>query len=296
MIKWKKNIINFSEWRNNNLITGEIMILSTLKEALLNAWSMLIEFPLPFLKHDEEEDIVTTENSVLLTQAFFPVIGLICALLALLLGELLGRFLYPIPAAAVFAGIATYFCVYKDDGRGLAGLMFLTSSKQEGTPFQESLSDLPESISDVNTPTATLTMIMVVLFKLFAFFLMAFYGYIYWLVAICVLEFTIEADLATLPSLQGQPLLKVKKSKQRYVWFIAGFLLLFVLLKAYIAIILLFAAALGLNYAVKTYCEGRLNGIDSKIIGLTAYVFELFALLLGIIILTKGQIIPIVSL
>jgi len=267
------------------------MIITTLKKAFLSAWAMLIEFPLPFLRHDEE-DTVKTENTVLLTQMCFPLVGVACALLALLIGVILGKFLYPIPAAAVFAGVLTYFCVYKDDGRGLAGLMYLAPFRKKEISLEESLSDLPDSIADVNTPPATLTMILVILFKLFAFSLMAFYGYIYWLVAIFVLEFAIEGDLATLPSLQqGTPLLAVKKDKQRYVWFIAGFLVLFILFKAPVASLLLFGAAFGLCYGVKAYCNDRLNGIDGSIIGLTAYVFELIALLMGVMLLTKGQVI-----
>lgn len=268
------------------------MIISSFKKALSNAWEMLIEFPLPFMRHDAEEDTEKIESAMLLTQYFFPLIGVICALLALLLGAILARILYPIPAAAIFAGALTYFCVYKDDGRGLVGIMSLVSFKQKGHSLEQTLTDLPDSFADVNVPTATLSMILIILFKLFAFFLMAFYGYIYWLAAIFILEFCIEGDLATLPSLeQGQPLLAVKKSKQRYIWCIAGFFFLFVLFKAPVTSLILFGAAFGLSYGVKTYCRDRLNGIDGRIIGLTAYVFELFALLLGLLFLTKGQVI-----
>ena len=270
--------------------TGGNMIFYTFKKALLNAWDMLIEFPLPF-KYDEN-DITETESTIILTQAFFPIVGLICALLALLLGAVLNKFLYPIPTAAIFAAVLTFFCIFKDNGRGLAGLMSLASLKQDDIPLEERLYDLPDSITDVETPTATLTMILVVLFKLFAFFLMAYYGYIYWLTAIFILEFTIEGDLATLPASQGKALLKVKKSKQRYIWFTAGFLVLFVLFKAPVSSLILFGAAFALSYGLKIYCKERLDGIDSKLIGLTAYVFELFALFLGVVLLTKGQVIP----
>ncbi len=268
------------------------MLINTLKKALLNAWNMLIEFPLPFLRHNEEDAAGDTEEAVLLTQTFFPLVGIICALSALLLGAVLGRLLHPVPAAAVFAGLLTYFCVYKDDGRGLAGLMSLAAFKRKGISPDQALSDLPDSIGDTNAPAATLTMVLVILFQLFAFSLMAFYAYIYWLAAVFILEFAIEGDLATMASLeQKQPLLAVKKSKQRYIWFVAGFLVLFVLFKAPVASLLLFGAAFALSYAVKAYCKAKLGGIDSRIIGLTAYVFELFALLLGLILLTKGRVI-----
>ena len=267
------------------------MMSNMFKKALSNAWDMLIEFPLPWLHDDDAEE---TESTVILTQAFFPVIGLICALMALLLGLILNKILYPIPAAAIFACIVTYICVYKDGGRGLAGIMSLVSSKQEAIPLDESLTGLPDSIVDANTPIATLTMVLVVLFKLFAFSMMAYYGYIYWLVAVCVLEFAIEGDLATLPSIQqGKPLLKIKKSKQKYIWFIAGFFVLFVLFEAPVASLLLFGAAFGMTYGIKIYCSDKFNGIDGKIIGLSAYFFELFALLLGLIFLTKTQVIPL---
>ena len=269
------------------------MSLNIFKKALLDAWNMLIDFALPFLKNDEEEDMVKTESTLILTQAFFPIVGAICALLALLIGAILSKVLHPIPAAGIFAAVLTYFSVYKDGGRGLAGIMSLTSLKHKDISLEQGLSDLPDGIADINSPTATLTMVLVVLFKLFAFSLMAFYGYIYWLAAIFILEFAIEGDLATLPSSQnGQPLLAIKKSKQRYIWFIAGFLVLFVLFKAPVASLLLFAAAFGFSYGIKVYCSARLNGIDGKIIGLAAYIFELFALLLGVILLTQGQVIP----
>lgn len=267
------------------------MIFDTFKKALLDAWNMLIEFPLPF--KSVENDIPETESTVILTQAFFPVIGVICALLALLLGAILNKFLYPVPAAALFAAILTFFCIFKDSGRGLAGLMSLASLKQNDISVEERLYDLPDSITDVESPIGTLTMVLVVLFKLFAFSLMAFYGYAYWLAAIFVLEFAIEGDLATLPSLnQKYPLLRIKKSKQRYIWFTAGFLVLFVLFKAPVSSLILFGAAFAMSYGIKIYCKDRLNGIDSKIIGLAAYVFELFALFLGVVLLTKGPVIP----
>ncbi|MBU8901572.1 MAG: hypothetical protein KOO69_02420 [Victivallales bacterium] len=268
------------------------MSLNVFKKALLDAWNMLIDFSLPFLKNDEE-DMVKTESTVILTQGFFPIVGVICALVALLIWAILSAILHPIPAAGIFAAVLTYFSIYKDSGRGLAGIMSLTSLKHKDTSLEQGLSDLPDGIADINNPTATLTMVLVVLFKLFAFSLMAFYGYIYWLAAIFILEFAIEGDLAALPSIQnGQPLLAIKKSKQRYIWFTAGFLVLFVLFKAWVASLLLFAAAFGFSYAIKVYCNDRLKGVDGKIIGLVAYIFELFALLLGVILLTKGQVIP----
>ena len=268
------------------------MIVDTCKKSLLDAWNMLIEFSLPFLRYNTEEDTIKTENAVLLTQCFFPLIGVVCALLALLLAGILGTFLHPIPTAAIFAGTLTYFCVYKDDGRGLAGLMTLASFKKENFSLKQAFTDLPDSIACVSTPTATLTMVLIILFKLFVFFVMAFYGYIYWLVAIFTLEFCIEGYLATLPSFeQGEPLLAINKTKQHYIWFITGFIVLFVLFKAPVTSLILFGVAFGLSHGVKAYCNESLNGINGKIIGLTAYVFELFALLLGLIFLTKGQVI-----
>jgi hypothetical protein len=253
---------------------------------------MLIEFPLPFLRHTDEKNYVETESAVILTQLLFPVVGVICAVLALVLGKVFNIFLHSIPASAVFAGILTCFCVYKDNGRGLAGLMSLASFRQKNVSFENALLSLPESIGEVNAPAANLTIILVVLFKLLAFFLMALYGYTYWLVGVFVLEFAIEGDLATLNSLeQGRPWLAVKKAKQRYIWFLAAFLVLFVLLNAPSANLILFAAAFALSYSLKTYCRNRLNGIDSRMISLAAYVFELFALLLGLLFLTKGQVI-----
>jgi hypothetical protein len=267
------------------------MILSILKGAFLNAWDMLIDFPLPYLGKKQEREPLEFPDSEFFTQLCFPLVGLVCGLLALLVWSVLNKFFFPIPASAVFAGLLTYFCIYKDEGRGLAGIMALVVSRKKKIPVEELLFNLPDNISDVNAPAATLTMILVVLFKLFTFYLMAYYGYVYWLLAVLILEFAIEGDLASIPSISvNKPLLHVKKSKQRFIWFAAGFLVLFVLFEAPVATLILFGAAFGLNYAFKLYCFERLAGIDSRMIGFAAYVFELLALLLGLVLLTKGHV------
>ncbi|MDD5697800.1 MAG: hypothetical protein PHH77_04210 [Victivallaceae bacterium] len=268
------------------------MMVKTWIEALADAWEMLIEFPLPFLRPGKAAAAGGTEKAALLTQCLFPVIGAICALLAALLGALLNKFLYPLPAAAVFAILLTVFCIGKDRGRGLAGIMFLAAGNSRKISAEHALLNLPDTPGEVNTPLATLTLVLAVLFKLLVFFLMAFSGYIYWLTAVFVLEFALAGDLAALPALeQPQPLLKIKKSKRRHVWFVAGFLVLFVLFKSPVTVLLAAAAAFGFAYLVKTFCESRLGGIDGKIIRLAGYVFELFALLLGLIFLTQGRVI-----
>ncbi|MDD5598275.1 MAG: hypothetical protein PHV82_10050 [Victivallaceae bacterium] len=268
------------------------MILNTFSRAFSEAWNMLIEFPLPFLGRADDKKYVETESTVILTQLLFPVVGIVCAVLAWLLGKILGTFFYPVPAAAVFAGVLTCFCVYKDNGRGLAGLMALACYKRKDISFENTLLNLPDGIGDISMPAATLTMILVIMFKLLAFSLMVLYGYTFWLISVLVLEFTIEGDLATLSSLeQGRPQLAVKKTKQRYIWFFAAFLILFVLLKAPAANLVLFGVAFAFDHALKTYCQNRFDGIDSRIISLAAYVFELFALLLGLLFLTKGAVV-----
>jgi cobalamin synthase len=267
------------------------MILNIFKEAFFNAWDMLIDFPLLYWGKKQEREPLKFSESEFVTQLCFPVVGLVCALLALLAGVILNKFLSPIPAAAVFAGLLTYFCIYKDEGRGLAGLMALVVSRKRKIPIEEVLFNLPDNIGDVNAPAATLTMVLVVLFKLFVFYFMAYYGYVYWLVAVCVLEFAIEGDLASIPTISvNSPLLHVKKSKQRFIWFVAGFLVLFILFEAPVATLILFGAAFGLTYAFKLYCKEKLGGIDSRMIGFAAYVFELLALLLGFVLLTKGHV------
>ena len=264
------------------------MVLETMKRSLAEAWNMLIEFPLPFIRRDEVSENVHDEISSLSIQCMFPVVGVICAVVAALVGAFLETFISPVPASAVFAAILTYFCIYKDDARGLAGIMSLAELKQKNVPFDKSLTILPNSISEMNSPISTLVLVLTILFKLFAFYLMAYYGYIYWLTAIFVLEFAIEGDLAAEPSIeQKSPILNILKSKRIYIWYISGFVVLFVLFQAPAATLLLFGLAFGFAYAVKAYCDHKFGGLDAKMIGLSAYIFELAALLLGLIFLAK---------
>ena len=271
---------------------GGNMISKMLKTAWSTAWTMLIDFPLPFASAaaGEEEYGVKDKNIEVLSQLLFPIIGLACGLAGILLARILGYFLYPVPAAAVFAGLLTYFCVFKDNGRGLAGLMAVLSSKQRGVTMEQSLDYLPDTISDVNTPAANVIMILVVLFKIFAFYLMAFYNFVYFLAAIFMIEFAIEGELAAMLSTEtGKPLLNVDKKYKSYIWILTGFMVLFVLFKAPVATLLLFGAGFGLSHAVRIYSRDRGGVIDSKLIGLTAYVFEIFALILGVIFLARGS-------
>lgn len=268
------------------------MISNTLKTAWSTAWTMLIDFPLPFASaaSGEEEYGIKDKNMEIFSQLFFPIVGLACAITAILLARILGYFLFPVPAAALFAGFLTYFCVFKDNGRGLAGLMAVLSSKQRGITMDQSLDYLPDAISDVNTPAANVIMILVVLFKIFAFYLMIFHNFVYFLAAIFIIEFAIEGDLATLPSAEtGKPLLNVDKKYKSYIWILSGFMVLFILFKAPVATLLLFGAGFALSHAVRIYCRDRGGVIDSKLIGLTAYVFEIFALILGVIFLARGN-------
>jgi hypothetical protein len=271
---------------------GGNMISKTLKTAWSTAWTMLIDFPLPFASKaaGEDEYGIKDKKIELLSQLFFPITGLVCGLAGILLARILGYFLYPVPAAAVFAGLLTYFCVFKDNGRGLAGLMAVLSSKQRDVTMEQSLDYLPDTISDVNTPAANVVMILVVLFKIFAFYLMVFHNFVYFLAAIFILEFAIEGDLAVMPSTEtGKKLLAVDKKHQSYIWILTGFMVLFVLFKAPVATLLLFGAGFGLSHAVKVYSRDRGGVLDSKLIGLAAYVFEIFGLVLGVIFLARGS-------
>lgn len=268
------------------------MILKTLKTAWLTAWTMLIDFPLPFASTaaaGEEAYSTKDKNIELLGQLFFPIVGLACAVAAIILARILWYFLYSTPAAAVFAGLMTYFCVFKDNGRGLAGLMAILSSKQRGVTMEQSLDYLPDTISDVNTPAANVIMILVVLFKIFVFYLMMVHNFVYFIAAIFMIEFAIEGELAAVPSVDtGKPLLTIDKKYKSYIWILTGFMVLFVLFKAPVATLLLFGAGFGLSHAVRIYSRDRGGVLDSKLIGLAAYVFEIFALILGVIFLARG--------
>ncbi|MDD5729412.1 MAG: hypothetical protein PHV59_12700 [Victivallales bacterium] len=265
------------------------MVSEMLKTAWATAWNMLIDFPSPFTPGDKTG--LKDKTATLLCQLFFPVVGLVCALLALLVSRILAFFLYPVPAAAVFAALLTYFCIFKDNGRGLAGLLALLSSRQRGVSMRQSLDSLPDTIGEVDTPAANVIMVLAVLFNIFAFYLMLFYNYVYFLAAILMLEFALEGDLAAIPSADGnQPLLAVGRKQRFYIWILTGFMVLFVLFKAPAASLLLFGAGFGLSLAVRAYCRLKGGVIDGKLIGLAACVFEIFALILGVIFLARGHI------
>jgi len=94
--------------------------------------------------------------------------------------------------------------------------------------------------------------------------------------------------LAAAPVLNtGLPVIEISHDTRLHIWAVAGFFILFILFKSPYVSLIAFAVAFVFANVVRRFCEIKLNGVTIDIISLSGYLFELFALLLGVLFLSR---------
>lgn len=259
------------------------MVVKVFAASLVTAWEMLLDFPLPrSLKMKAGEIHYDDELFAPLTQLFFPVAGLICGFMVLIAGGILSMLLPKVAGALIFSILLLILTEAKDSGRSLGAFVSFFSRKAEKEANARALLTLDTDIKSAYGPIGNLILILTVLFKIFCFYVMFYYGYYYWMTAVFILEFTVQGHMAAAPSLiSGEPLLDVKNDSRFYIWAIAGFFTLFIAFEAATLCLVAFGVAFVFAHVFRQYCEKRLSGVDVNIISLAGYWSELFALLLG---------------
>ncbi|MDD2404505.1 MAG: hypothetical protein PHV75_09200 [Victivallaceae bacterium] len=243
------------------------------------AWELLIDLPLPkILKKSGTDDDYGIE-----VQYSFPLVGLLLGIMVLIVGFLLS-FLNSFAAALIFAVPMAILVIAKDSGRSIGSLISFIELKAENVSTITALYNMKSDIRNIQSLSAVISIVTTMLFYLLVFFLMSLNHFYYWMIPVMVLSFTLQGTLATLPLLHNEkPLITVPRLAQNQIWLIAGFIVLFVLIKTPYATLITAALAFLAARLLRRYLLSNLGGISTHIIGFAGFVFEIAALLIGII-------------
>lgn len=251
------------------------------------AWEMLIDLPVPASVKNAGKDFEDDAFSPLI-QMSFPIVGLVAGLVVFFFGGILSMLSMKISGAVIFAITLTLLTELKDSCRSLGSLVSFFDQMLDKKPLGYAMINLDNDIRNAAGPLSSLVLVLAVLLKLFTFYLMFYCGYYYWIIAVLVLSFTIQGHLAAATTLNtGLPVIEINRDSRLYIWAVAGFFILFILFKSPYVSLIAFAVAFVFANAVRRFCEIKLNGVTIDIISLSGYMFELFALLLGVLFLSR---------
>ena len=252
-----------------------------------DAWEMLLEWSLPKRITDFVENIADREEpEPLLTQLWFPVIAVIGGLLVILLAALLSN-LATVPAGLIFAFVMTLLSELRDKGHATGTLASFSILKADGHSMAETIFNLDADLRTVNGAIGAMVLTLTVILKFSCFFLMSFYGFAFWIIPTLVLGYAMQAELATLPTVRSaEPFIKIDDTQRFYVWGIAAFLMLFILLKAPILVLIALGAVFVAAMMLRRFEDEQLGGITGNAITLMGYLTELAVLTLGAVCLS----------
>ena len=254
-----------------------------------DAWDMLLEWPLPKRITDFVEMVADREEpEPLLTQLWFPVIAVIGGILVIILAALLSN-LATVSAGLIFAFVMTLLSELRDRGHATGTLASFAILKADGHSLPETLFNLDADLRTVNGAIGAMVLTLTIILKFSCFFLMSFYGFAFWIIPTLVLGYAMQAELATLPTVRsGEPFIKIDDTQRFYVWGIAAFLILFILLKAPVLALISLGSVFVAAMLVKRLEGDQLGGITGNAITLIGYLTELAVLVLGAIFLSSS--------
>lgn len=253
------------------------------------AWDMLIDLPLPKKVVDFSEDEARDLN----VQRCFPLVGLALGIVILIIGKIFGLLNMAV-ATSLFAVFMTALTVLRDSGRSVGSLVSFIELKTEGVSSVAALYNMRGGINFRQPQSllvgAVLTLVMFYYLVIYCF--MMVYGFSYWMILVLVLSFTVQGVLAGIPSLGDRtPIIAVPRRAEMQIWYIAGFISLFVMFVALpgsiFATLVTFAIAFLGTMLMRKFCTEKLGGITANIIGFSGFIFEVVALLIGLVFLVK---------
>lgn len=251
--------------------------------SLVNAWELLLDYPLPKSWRNSAKD--GGEPSPYLTMLALPVVGLIVALLLLLFWKVCTGIFHGIGPAMLFAVAATLLLDCKDSGRGQSLLVTVISAAMRNVRLAPLLPQLrAPHLNDLVGAVPVAALVLLELFKLWGFFMLARYGAVEWIVAVLVLPFTVQGYLAPLRNLNGKgEFLAVLPAQQPHIWMVAVFLMLFLALGMAKAALVATAVAFLLALLCRNWYDRMFGGVTAELITLTGAVAELAVLLIGLL-------------
>lgn len=251
-----------------------------LRSAFAHAWSQLLDYSMPgFLKTASPEGAVSPLLNAAAMVLLGTGMGICCWVVEGILSALLPRV-----ATAVLFGVATTILITtKDSGRGLATMLSLVnnfSGRQEER--EHAFDELDMTIRTTASPLANLVTPAVLGIYFITFFLMAFFGYTFFIIAVFTADTTAQTCLAMLPKRYGNgPLLNFPGVPESTVFATAGIVLLFPFALYPIATVTAtLVATAGVLY-LKKIALTRHGGVDPALVTLGGAYAALAMLVVG---------------
>jgi hypothetical protein len=192
------------------------------------AWQTVLDFP-PLPNLTESCTLVSKASGVVV---YFPIIGVIAALMIVLPVVFIASVSNEIAGAIIYATCATILWELKDSGRGSIMITSFFVALFRKTPFVNSVISMRSDRSILEQPSAEIIYLLTFICRWAGLFILSFYGAKFWLVVILTASFTVQGDLASRSADGGSaaPLLAVQPDERRNMWLVAGVIALFVFL------------------------------------------------------------------
>ncbi len=254
-----------------------------LTSSFAEAWQLIWDFPMPgILRNAAGKE----KANPYFTMLAVPVTGLAAALLLLIFFKFCTWIFSGIAPAMLFAVAATLFLDCKDSGRGLSLTVTAASLLTGGTDITPALPKLrPADLNEFKGAVPAAVMVLLELFKLWGFFILARYGAAVWIIAVLVLSFTVQGVMMTLRDLNGtEPFLAVMPPRHLHIWIAATVLILFLGLSLPKAALAGLVCSFIFAVICRNWFERIFGGATAEMVTLAGSVSELMVLLLGLLL------------
>ncbi len=246
------------------------------------AWELVMDWKRPsFLKKEED---LTPPNPYFVMLAI-PVTGALAALALLLLWKICLWFLPGTGAAILFAVAAAIFIDCKDSGRGQSLIITLITAAMRNVNITQILPVMKSSsLNSLAGAVPAAVLVLLELFKLWGFYMLARMHATVWIFAVLVLGFAMQGTLMCMVNLNdGKPFLAVPHARQLHIWFVPLFVMLFLAIGLPAAALVAAAAVFVTVFLCRNWFEKIFGGVTSEMITLAGAVTEIMVLLLGML-------------
>ena len=247
----------------------------------IKAWELLIDVKLPESLSVTKGN--THEETVLLN---FPVVGAFvgfaCYLIAWLLNIIPGKPISPYLAAiAITLGLE-----FITSGRYLSATISFIENKIASRSTIESLALMNDEFNTQRSSNGTLLLVSIFLIRVLCFSFIIQYNHPFWIIIATTLNYGEQAYLANDNDIRtSESFFELGQEFNRNVWIITGAIILILGLFYIPAVSVALALAIFIGSKFKSYCNNKLGGTTSKIIGFSGYVIEIITLLVGLTLL-----------
>ncbi|MDR0933002.1 MAG: hypothetical protein LBM70_08310 [Victivallales bacterium] len=249
-------------------------------QGALNAWEMLIDFPLP----EAVTHKFKAKSDTISTLIGFPLVGLILGILLAFAAFFCTVVFKPVAGSVIFAILAVAFLDLKDSGRGLGLLCSGFLLRLRRLPLAEAL---PMLTGDWNKITNPLSAVFVSLFeiaKVALLFTLSLYGAKLWIIAILVGAFTVQGVLATVQERNtDSAILPISRDKMQGIWWVSGVIYAVLLMIFPFGVIVAAATVYLCSNGFAEYFKRNFNGVTPDFITVSGAVIEFILLLIGVL-------------